>query len=139
MKNISTIISSSSSYLIVLFFILIIWSFVFITSGSLFSGYHLTDDHTIVEINYNLINQNLNIIKVLTQWIKIEHVNVNNPSQVKYRSPSFDTFKPCAIISVGSMEDEEINFKETNYSRVWQSSRIIRPSICIYESINNKQ
>lgn len=70
MKNISTIISSSSSYLIVLFFILIIWSFVFITSGSLFSGYHFTDDHTIVEINYNLINQNLNIIEVLTQWIK---------------------------------------------------------------------
>ncbi len=55
------------------------------------------------------------------QEIRIEHVNVNNPSQVKYSSHSFDTFKPCAIISVGSREDEKINFKETNYSRVWQS------------------
>lgn len=72
MKNLYNIIYSQKSYLTVLLFIVIVWFLIFITSGSLSSGFHFTDDHTIVEINYNLTNQNLNIIEVFTQWIKTD-------------------------------------------------------------------
>ncbi|WP_373537134.1 hypothetical protein [Microcoleus sp.] len=56
-------------YLTVFLFILIFWFFIFITSGSLLSGYHFTDDHEITHINYNLTVQKLGIFQVSSQWI----------------------------------------------------------------------
>lgn len=50
-----------------------VWFFVFITSGSLFSGYHFTDDHEIVHINHNFNAQKLNIIEVFSQWINTDY------------------------------------------------------------------
>ncbi|MEG4007149.1 hypothetical protein QUA41_15690 [Microcoleus sp. Pol11C1] len=57
------------SYLSVFLFILIFWFFILIASGSLFSGYHFTDDHEITHINYNLTVQKLGIFQVSSQWI----------------------------------------------------------------------
>ncbi len=56
-------------YLTVFLFILILWFLIFITSGSLFSGYHFTDDHEIAHINYNLTVEKLGVFKVSSQWI----------------------------------------------------------------------
>jgi hypothetical protein len=61
------------SNLSVFLFILIFWFFLFITSASLFSGYHFTDDHEIVHINHNFINQKLSIIEVFSQWINTDY------------------------------------------------------------------
>ena len=57
------------NYLTVFLFILVFWFLIFITSGSLFSGYHFTDDHEIAHINYNFTVQKLNIFEVSNQWI----------------------------------------------------------------------
>jgi len=56
-------------YLTVFLFILLFWFLIFTTSGSLFSGYHFTDDHEIVEINYSFTVQNLNLWEVISQWL----------------------------------------------------------------------
>lgn len=56
-------------YLSVFLFILIFWFIILITSGSLLSGYHFTDDHEIAHINYNLNVQRLSIFQVINQWI----------------------------------------------------------------------
>ncbi|PSB14366.1 hypothetical protein C7B69_19130, partial [filamentous cyanobacterium Phorm 46] len=56
-------------YLTVFLLILIFWFLLFITSGSLFSGYHFTDDHEIAHINYNFTVENLGIFEVSSQWI----------------------------------------------------------------------
>ena len=56
-------------YLTVFLFILILWFLIFITSGSLFSGYHFTDDHEIAHINYNLTVEKLGVFKVSSQSI----------------------------------------------------------------------
>lgn len=56
-------------YLTVFLFVLIFWFLIFITSGSLFSGYHFTDDHEIAHINYNLTVEKLGIFEVSSQWI----------------------------------------------------------------------
>lgn len=50
--------------------ILIFWFLIFITSGSLFSGYHFTDDHEIAHINYNLTVEKLGIFEVSSKWIQ---------------------------------------------------------------------
>ncbi|MEG4068175.1 hypothetical protein QUA42_12780 [Microcoleus sp. Pol11C2] len=57
------------NYLSVFLFILIFWFFILSASGSLFSGYHFTDDHEITHINYNLTVQKLGIFQVTSQWI----------------------------------------------------------------------
>lgn len=57
------------SYLSVFLFILIFWFFILSASGSLFSGYHFTDDHEITHINYNFTVQKLGIFQVSSQWI----------------------------------------------------------------------
>jgi len=57
------------NYPSVFLFILIFWFLIFITSGSLFSGYHFTDDHEIAHINYNFTDENLGIFEVSSQWI----------------------------------------------------------------------
>ena len=56
-------------YLIIFLFILIFWFLIFITSGSLFSGYHFTDDHEIAHINYNLTVEKLDIFELSSEWI----------------------------------------------------------------------
>lgn len=48
---------------------MIFWFLIFITSGSLFSGYHFTDDHEIAHINYNLTVEKMNIFEVCSQWL----------------------------------------------------------------------
>lgn len=56
-------------YLTIFLFILIFWFLLFITSGSLFSGYHFTDDHEIAHINYNFTLEKFGIFEVSSQWI----------------------------------------------------------------------
>ena len=53
--------------------------------------------------------------------VRIEHVNVQNLSNVKSRVYPFSNFIPCAIISVGSSPSEELTTKEGIYVRAWQS------------------
>ena len=62
-------------YLAVFLFILIFWFLIFITSGSLFSGYHFTDDHEIAHINYNLTVQKMGIFEVSNQWIQKDFIS----------------------------------------------------------------
>ena len=57
-----------------------------------------------------------------TQKFRIEHVNVNNISSVKYRTPPFNMFNPCAIISVTSAEQgDKISVKDAVYVKEWSS------------------
>ncbi len=55
---------------VVFILIFVFWFLIFITSGSIFSGYHFTDDHEITEIHYNLSVQRINIFEVFIQWIQ---------------------------------------------------------------------
>jgi hypothetical protein len=55
------------------------------------------------------------------QVSRIEHINVKNISSVKYRSYPYNNFIPCAIISVGSAQSEEIYTAGNIYMRGWDS------------------
>ena len=55
------------------------------------------------------------------QVSRIEHINVKNKSSVKYRSYPYNNFIPCAIISVGSAQSEEIYTAGNIYIRGWSS------------------
>ncbi len=52
---------------------------------------------------------------------RIEHINVKNISSVKYRSYPYNNFTPCAIISIGSAQSEEIYTAGNIYMRGWDS------------------
>ncbi|HEY9612478.1 ArnT family glycosyltransferase [Allocoleopsis sp.] len=54
------------------------------------------------------------------QQVRLEHVNVKNVSNVKSKVYPFNHFIPCAIISVGSRQSEELAIKEGMYVRAWQ-------------------
>jgi hypothetical protein len=60
----------SVSVMLIFIVILVFWLLILITSGSLFSGYHFTDDHEIVAMNYDLKIDKINIIELFIQWIK---------------------------------------------------------------------
>lgn len=70
MKNQFVIILKNQHYSIIFLVILVFWFLIFITSGSLFSGYHFTDDHEIVAINFDVEIEKINIIELFIQWIK---------------------------------------------------------------------
>jgi hypothetical protein len=55
------------------------------------------------------------------QVSRIEHINVKNISSVKYRSYPYNNFIPCAIVSVGSAQSEEIYTAGNIYIRGWSS------------------
>ena len=57
------------------------------------------------------------------QGFRIEHVNVNNISSVKYNTYPFDSFDPCAIISVGIHDNEVVN-KNVVYIKKWSSKPV---------------
>jgi hypothetical protein len=62
------------------------------------------------------------LLKNDKQVLRIEHVNVKNLSHVKSRAYPFSNFIPCAIISVGSPQSENMAFKGGFYVRAWQSA-----------------
>ena len=61
--------------------------------------------------------------KSYPQGFRIEYVNVNNISSVKYNIHPFDSFDPCAIISVGFPGNEVVN-KNVVYVKNWSSDTV---------------
>lgn len=55
------------------------------------------------------------------QSVRIEHIDVKNLSSAKYRVYPYNDFIPCAIISVGSGQSEDIATAGNIYRRGWQS------------------
>ncbi|MBE9096131.1 glycosyltransferase family 39 protein [Tychonema sp. LEGE 07203] len=55
------------------------------------------------------------------QSVRIEHINLKNRSSVKNRVYPYNTFIPCAIISVDSAPSEEIYTAGNIYMRGWHS------------------
>ena len=55
------------------------------------------------------------------QVSRIEHINVKNVSRLKDRFYPYNNFIPCAIISVGSAQSEEIYTAGNIYMRGWHS------------------
>lgn len=55
------------------------------------------------------------------QVVRLEHINVKNISSVKYRFSPYNNFIPCTIISVGSVQIEEIATAGNIYMRGWDS------------------
>ena len=58
------------------------------------------------------------------QGFRIEHINVNNISKVKYNTHHFDSFDPCAIISVRSSDENEVVNKNVVYIKKWSSDPV---------------
>jgi len=65
--------------------------------------------------------------KNTTQVFRIEHVNVNNISAIKYSIYPFNDFNPCAIISLKSGQENKIVNKDTVYVKEWSSRPVVRP------------
>jgi 4-amino-4-deoxy-L-arabinose transferase-like glycosyltransferase len=55
---------------------------------------------------------------------RLEHVNVNNISSVKYSVYPFSGFEPCAIISLKSAQDDKIINKKAIYVKEWASGPV---------------
>jgi len=55
---------------------------------------------------------------------RIEHIDVNNPSSVKSEINTFKQFDPCAIIVVGPLRGEEIDYHGNVYSKDWEEKPI---------------
>lgn len=49
------------------------WFLLFLSSGTLFSGFHFTDDHDIVAIHHHLTAKQMNILEVMRQWLQEDH------------------------------------------------------------------
>lgn len=64
-----------SKNLIALFFFALFWLGIFIFSGSIFSGFHLTDDHEIVRIKNDLKTQNT--LEVAEKWMKNDQLSTH--------------------------------------------------------------
>lgn len=62
-----------------------------------------------------------------TRVFRIEHVNVNNISAIKYSIYPFNDFNPCAIISLKSGQENKIVNKDTVYVKEWSSGPVVRP------------
>ena len=65
--------------------------------------------------------------KNTTQVFRIEHVDVNNISSVKYGVYPFNDFNPSAIISLKSSQKDRIINKDTVYVKEWSSAPVARP------------
>ncbi|MBW4550908.1 MAG: glycosyltransferase family 39 protein [Aphanocapsa sp. GSE-SYN-MK-11-07L] len=57
----------------VLIGIVIFWLLLFLSTGSLWSGFHFIDDHEIVMINHDLMTANLNLLEVIGKWIHYDY------------------------------------------------------------------
>ncbi|MEG3859593.1 ArnT family glycosyltransferase [Microcoleus sp. herbarium12] len=66
------------------------------------------------------------LLKNDKQVLRIENVNVKNLSNVKSRAYPYRNFVPCAIISVGSTQSENMVLKEGIYVRAWPSASSIQ-------------
>lgn len=64
-----TALFNRSSYLKVFIVIFLFWFFILFTSGSLFSGYHFTDDHEIVDIYHNINFLQVNLLEEIVKRI----------------------------------------------------------------------
>lgn len=53
--------------------ILAFWFLMFVTSGTLFSGFHFMDDHDIVAIHYHLTTKQMTVPQVIQQWLVEDH------------------------------------------------------------------
>ena len=66
-----------------------------------------------------------------TRVFRIEHVNVNNISAIKYSIYPFNDFNPCAIISIKSGHENKIVNKDTVYVKEWSSGPVVRPGTVV--------
>lgn len=67
--------SKKHEYLTALLVALVFWFLLFISSGSLFSGYHFTDDHEIAAIHYDFVHHRSELFEVMKQWLKADHLS----------------------------------------------------------------
>jgi len=65
--------------------------------------------------------------KNTTHMFRIEHVDVNNISSVKYGVYPFNDFNPSAIISLKYGQKDTIVNKDTVYVKEWSSAPVARP------------
>jgi 4-amino-4-deoxy-L-arabinose transferase-like glycosyltransferase len=66
------------------------------------------------------------LLKNDKQVLRIENMNVKNLSNVKSRAYPYSNFIPCAIISVGATQSENLTIKEGVYVKAWQSASSIQ-------------
>jgi 4-amino-4-deoxy-L-arabinose transferase-like glycosyltransferase len=66
------------------------------------------------------------LLKNDKQVLRMEHVNVKNLSNVKSRAYPYKNFIPCAIISVGATQSENMVLKEDIYMKAWESESSIQ-------------
>jgi 4-amino-4-deoxy-L-arabinose transferase-like glycosyltransferase len=52
---------------------------------------------------------------------RLEHINVNNSSNVLAEKDPYITFNPCTLILIGQNPPEKIQFKNLNYPLVWNT------------------
>lgn len=71
------------------------------------------------------------LLKNDKQVVRMEHVNVKNLSNVKSRAYPYRDFVPCAIISVGSRQSENMAIKKDIYMKAWESASSI-PKIQVF-------
>lgn len=67
--------SKKHEYLTALLVALVFWFLLLISSGSLFSGYHFTDDHEITAIHYDFVHHHSGLFEVMKQWLKADHLS----------------------------------------------------------------
>ncbi|MBI5892281.1 MAG: hypothetical protein HZB79_01285 [Deltaproteobacteria bacterium] len=84
-------ISNRYAYVLAFIFFLAFWFSIFIGSGSVFSGYHLTDDHEAIRIHNDIKAQN-NIIGVYKKWMKEDFTFRFKPLFVIWRVTEVSVF-----------------------------------------------
>jgi len=56
--------------------------------------------------------------------VRLEHVNVTNISQVKYKDYPFNAFTPCAVIVVSDNPPNEVHIGQVTYLLEWLSAPV---------------
>ncbi|MBD2097436.1 hypothetical protein H6F90_20260 [Trichocoleus sp. FACHB-591] len=67
--------SKKHEYVTALLIALVVWFSLFMSSGSLFSGYHFTDDHEITAIHYSFVHHQSDLFEVIKQWLVADHLS----------------------------------------------------------------
>lgn len=61
------------SNLFVVIILFCLWFLLFISSGTLFSGFHFMDDHDFVAIHHHLTTKSMSFLEVIVQWLQTDH------------------------------------------------------------------
>lgn len=59
--------------------------------------------------------------------VRLEHINVQNPSTIAYGTPPYRSFIPCAIVSIGQPSVERLAVNGQSYESRWRSQNTLDP------------